>query len=319
MIELAGRTTLSAPHFIGIGAPRCGTTWVFKLLRLHPEVWMPWKEIHFFDSVDADTESGYRIQDRGFRFRTGWPYALRRIAAGAVPGARALTRRYFPLRAVQAPGLSWTARYFLGEASLRWYEDLFREGVRAGLKCGEITPAYFMLSSRGISDFAGALPQVRVFLLLRDPVEWAWSDLCKRVRASGRSPSDLSNEELIARCAVPTGRSRADFGSNLERWLHGFPRDRLLIGFHDEIRTDPEAFLDRLCAFIGVEPFPARLRGLLKAQVNSSARGAPMPAAVARYAAEQYRGESAAMARLLGASDVRAPEPRRYAASQGSP
>ena len=148
----------TAPHFVGIGAPRCGTTWIFKMLRMHPGVWMPWKEIHYFDSIDPDTNSGYDIRDRGFRLRAGWPAALRRLAVSSVPGAAAATRRWFPLRAMHAPGIGWTYRYFTGDASLAWYRGLFREGESAGLTCGEITPAYCMLSPRAIAGFATALP-----------------------------------------------------------------------------------------------------------------------------------------------------------------
>lgn len=39
------------PNFIGIGAQRCGTTWLTANLRTHPEVFIPpnRKEVHFFD------------------------------------------------------------------------------------------------------------------------------------------------------------------------------------------------------------------------------------------------------------------------------
>jgi hypothetical protein len=38
------------PNFLIIGAPRCGTTWLFKCLRQHPDVYMPdLKQLHFFD------------------------------------------------------------------------------------------------------------------------------------------------------------------------------------------------------------------------------------------------------------------------------
>ncbi len=297
--------TLSAPHFVGIGAPRCGTSWVFKMLRQHPQVWMPWKEIHFFDSLDPETDSGFQIQSRRFRFKKGWRYGLRRLAAGTIPGANAALRRWFPMKAVHAPGIRWTARYFLGDASLHWYEGLFREGARANLRCGEITPAYFMLSAQGIAGLARALPHARAFLLLRDPVDWAWSDLCKKVRGQGKDPSDLSDEELIAYCPVPTGHSRADFGSNLARWLEYFPREQLLIAFYEDIHSDPAAFFDRLCAFMGLDPFPALQRGLLKEQVNSSARGIPIPLAVERYAAEHFQVEAEMMAGLVGGATER--------------
>ncbi len=38
------------PNFLVIGGNRCGTTWIAKNLRLHPEIYMPSKkELHFFD------------------------------------------------------------------------------------------------------------------------------------------------------------------------------------------------------------------------------------------------------------------------------
>ena len=291
---------IDGPHFIGIGAPRCGTTWTFKMLRLHPDVWIPWKELHFFDSVDPDTDSGYVIQSRSFRFARGWSYVARRLAVRSIPGATPLMRRYFPLRAIHAPGYRWAFRYLFGTVSLTWYADLFREGRKAGFRCGEITPAYCMLSASAIRQFASVMPDVRVFLLLRHPLDWAWSDICKELRKTGMAPGQLSDTELIARCPVPTGRSRADFGSNLQRWMDNFPRDRLLIGFHDEIENEPRAFFERLCAFLGLRPPPSALAAQLRARVNSSARGLPMPAAVKQYAAARFVGEASKMASLAG-------------------
>lgn len=293
-------TVLRLPHFLGIGAPRCGTTWTFKMLRLHPQVWLPWKEMHFFDSMDPDTDSGYDIRSRAFRFSHGWHYALRRLALRSVPGGHALMRRHFPLRAFRAPGLRWTASYFLGQASLDWYQQLFAEGEAAGLRCGEITPAYFMLSEPAIRNLAQSLPGVRAFLLLRNPLQWAWSGMCKDVRAEGRDPLTLTEAEAIARCPVPSGRSRVDLGSNLRRWRANFPHEQLLVCFHEEIRRDPAAFLDRLCAFIGVDPYPAELRGLLASRVNSSARGIAVPPAIARYLAGRFRDETALVAEQVG-------------------
>lgn len=42
---------IGPPDYIGIGAPRAGSTWVHKLLASHPDVRrQPWgKELHFFD------------------------------------------------------------------------------------------------------------------------------------------------------------------------------------------------------------------------------------------------------------------------------
>ena len=37
------------PNFVVIGAMRSGTTSLYKYLQEHPDVFMPRKEIHFFD------------------------------------------------------------------------------------------------------------------------------------------------------------------------------------------------------------------------------------------------------------------------------
>ncbi len=52
------------PNFLGIGAPRCGTTWIHRLLESHPEVFVPRrKEIHFFD---LHYEKGIAWYERAF-------------------------------------------------------------------------------------------------------------------------------------------------------------------------------------------------------------------------------------------------------------
>lgn len=43
---------MTKPNFLGIGAQKSGTTWLYDILVNHPEVYMPRdkKEIHFFDN-----------------------------------------------------------------------------------------------------------------------------------------------------------------------------------------------------------------------------------------------------------------------------
>jgi hypothetical protein len=36
------------PYFIGLGAQKCGTSWIYANLDTHPEIHIPIKEIHFF-------------------------------------------------------------------------------------------------------------------------------------------------------------------------------------------------------------------------------------------------------------------------------
>lgn len=49
---------MARPNLLGIGAPRSGTTWLYKLLRSHPDIYLPSvvKEIHFFDRSNRSIE-----------------------------------------------------------------------------------------------------------------------------------------------------------------------------------------------------------------------------------------------------------------------
>ncbi len=51
MTKLPPLLNQQPPAFIGIGAMRCGTTWIAQRLREHPEIHIPadFKEIHYFD------------------------------------------------------------------------------------------------------------------------------------------------------------------------------------------------------------------------------------------------------------------------------
>jgi len=42
---------MTFPTFLGIGAEKCGTTWLHELLSTHPDIYLPTlrKEVHFFD------------------------------------------------------------------------------------------------------------------------------------------------------------------------------------------------------------------------------------------------------------------------------
>jgi len=44
--------TSTGPNFVGIGAQRSGTSWLYNCLNEHPDVFMPQKEVHYFDKLN---------------------------------------------------------------------------------------------------------------------------------------------------------------------------------------------------------------------------------------------------------------------------
>ena len=53
-------STCSEPTFFVLGCQRCGTTWIDKALRDHPEVYLPpQKQTYFFDQYEASGLESY--------------------------------------------------------------------------------------------------------------------------------------------------------------------------------------------------------------------------------------------------------------------
>jgi hypothetical protein len=183
--------SLRLPDFLGIGAPKAGTTWLHHNLAAHPDLFLPeGKEMHYFS-------------DHQFR------------------------------------GLLWYARQF---------EDA---GPR---RCGEITPGYAVLPRRDIERIARLIPRVRLLLLVRDPVDRAWSHaVMKLSRETGRSIDSISDEEFAAHFAGEHSTERGDYLRMIDNWTSVFSEDQLWIGSFDDLRDHPTELLVSVFDHLGVK------------------------------------------------------------------
>ncbi len=181
------------PNFIGIGAPKAGTTWFFRCLNDHPEVFMaPIKETNFFDYAN--------IEGR----------------------------------------LNEYERHFMGA-------DKF-------LAIGEISTRY-LTSKYAPERIKNIIPQVRLFVSLRNPIDQIYSHYWHLLRQNfhqwDRSKVPHSFEEALERYPERL-LEPAYYYKHLKRWLSYFDRTQLLIIFFDDIRNKPFNVLKSLYKFIGV-------------------------------------------------------------------
>ena len=158
----------------------------------------------------------------------------------------------------------------------------------------------------------------KLIAVLRNPAERAYSawnmwhsfesrDDRDSRRADPRSFSQAVAEEL----ASPDGQAHLHFhylaqgryADHLERWLEHFRRDDLLVLEHANMSRDLPAFLDEICAFLGVDRFdPAAVRDLARTRHWAGPRRARTEddeATLARLRAF-YALHDAALARFLG-------------------
>jgi hypothetical protein len=273
------------PDFIGIGAQKAGTTWLFEQLDRHPEVWMaPIKEMHYFDrSLKYASPS---------RMATDAPLA-RLFGRGA--HNREFRTKLFNqvgknLRRPSWKRLRWDARYFFGTCSDEWYASLFRDG--AGKVTGEITPSYAILDRVEVAHIRDLKPDLKILFLIRNPIERAWS-FVRFNRVHGESIDFLK-----AYLDEPRMTIRNDYLATLDAWGEFFPPEQFFTGFYDDVVARPGELLRSIFDFLGISGMELPSERI-EAVVNPSVR-AEIPPEVKSHLQEMCRPEIEQLSERLG-------------------
>jgi len=276
------------PDFVGIGAQKAGTTWLSHNLQLHPDVWMPKnRELHYFDDRIRDPRNPV---SRFYRRITGEGQVYRRWRRQVRSRLRSHSKRL--------PGrdLLWDLKYYAGAPGDGWYASLFEKG-RGKVK-GEITPAYSTLSVEGVARVHTLVPEAKIILMMRNPIERAWSQFVMRLDKSGNKDSGLArHDKLLQNVDREGSRSRTDYLQTLENWTRFYPDERIFVGFLEDIYFHPDELLGNAYRFLGVDA-SFRPQGIgEKIHARSAGR---MTSDAAVYLAGLYREELSRLSEHFG-------------------
>ncbi|HSH59754.1 MAG TPA: sulfotransferase [Acidimicrobiales bacterium] len=207
-----------------------------------------------------------------------------------------------------------SARWCKGEA---WYRAHFPSRLRRSVEqrlrgrtpvSFEASPNYLFHPGAPVRA-AQLLPDAKLVVLLRNPVDRAFSHFQHEVRAGRetlsfeealeREPERLEGQE--ERMAVdPCFRSftwerfsyvsRGRYAEQLERWLQFYPRDRLLVVPSEKLYADPAATYRRLVAFLELpEWMPAAFRNHSYGSASATPSVASqLPAGTRRWLEERF-------------------------------
>ncbi len=208
---------MAFPDFFVIGAPKAGTTALHAALATHPQLFLSSvKEPKFF-----------LFDDHG----------------------------QAPPRPT-GPGDAHSAQEWVWRRDQ--YEGLFADAA-PGLLRGESTPFY-------LSDFPAqerlreAVPDARLVAVLRDPVDRAYSNWA-HLWADGLEPE----ADFLTACELEDEREAAGwarfwryrrlgrYGEQLEHLYSLFPPEQVHLLRYKDLVDAPEATVDGICAFLGVE------------------------------------------------------------------
>ena len=183
------------PTFLGIGSMRCGSTWLYEVLKLHPDVRMSdCKEMDFF------------FMPQMLQHDLGWYAAHFAPSNGSEPK---------PVR-------------------------------------GEISPRYARLKAWQVNRIAELLPDLRIILTVRHPIERVWSQtLYDFGRLQGRDIGKIGSAGFLRQLERARTRFSSDYLRIIKIWTKAFGQKALHVSLFDQLREDPDTYVNGILRHIG--------------------------------------------------------------------
>jgi hypothetical protein len=279
------------PDFLGIGAQKCGTTWLYANLLCREDIWLPpVKELHYFDCDPSYPSVSYLASKK---------LVSRLFGNSAVDiAARKFlkTRAKNFLRRADWRKLPWESRFLFGHYDDDWYASLFKEG-RDKIK-GEITPSYSVLDSKDVKKIQTLMPEVKIIYIIRNPIDRTWSHL--RFHNNRLKIKDLQTfTEFENFVNSPSVVLKGNYLRTMEIWRNCFPPKQFFVGFYDDLKMEPEKFLVEILKFLGAESSSKYLKRDFSRRVYASPKQ-EFPDEFKRYLAQKYYKQIALLSEMLG-------------------
>jgi len=225
------------PDFLIVGPQRTGTTWLFHNLKSHPEIFLPKeKELYYFSTLGMPDH-------RRFRFAHLEDYLQ---AMGDTPKTT-LKKNY---------------------DSLRKAGRLYSPRVR-----GEATASYAALPEEVIREIALLNPEMKAILMVRDPVDRAWSHARKDLTPDSRLPREIDPEALSRLLFKDEQRGLALYRTLIENWKRHLQPGHLFVGAFDSIASEPRNLIAAIHGFLGVATGTQKLGRHLCDRINPAPPG----------------------------------------------
>lgn len=226
-------------------------------------------------------------------------------AQPAVMAAREKEVHFFDLQYHR--GLGWYRSHFPTTVAVR-----ARVASATSVAVGEASP-YYLFHPGVPGRVAACLPEARFIVLVRNPVERAYSHY-RHERGLGHEPLEFEQalEAEQERLAGEEARlvederyasfphrhfsyfARGCYADQLRRWFDRFPRDRFLVLASETLFSQPEATVRRVLDFLGVTTGDVSL----PRRSQRSPRPSP-PSAVRAALLHRYAQPNADLARLV--------------------
>ncbi len=269
------------PNLLFIGAQKAGTSWVASALNLHDDIWVPpAKEIHYFDTLEADQE----------KFRLFFRKHHREIYTNPEKFAE---------------DKSWWTNFLNNrDGSEYWYGSLYpAEGYKY---CVDATPSYSVFGPEQIKSIAKLLPDARILFVMRNPIQRAWSQLCYETEFDPSDPEipddkyghpgradggvqGMKSEDIQGFLSHPRNVFRTGYWRTMVHWEYYFPRNRIHYGFYEDIFSDPVGEMGRILRFLELEIDNIDIESFKDRYINKTEKPYEVPDDIRLFLVEKHK------------------------------
>ena len=153
-------------------------------------------------------------------------------------------------------------------------------------------------------------PNIKLVLILREPISRAFSQYTMHLHKNGRTLDDVTDGEILEHFENEALMSLKDIESNTKRYhvaegyydeilayiLSKFKRENVFIAISEEIRADEQAYYNQIMRFVGSD----KEVQIKEADVHCGEYARTIPITVSRRLHEIYRSHNEGLYRLLG-------------------
>ena len=226
---------MTKTFILGVGAQKGGTTWLHRQLNSNSNIDFGFrKEYHVFDAIEDDKNHKSSKQSKnGFRDR--------RINKILKEHKRGILGRNLGSQRKKAQNLALELAFIDNvEHYFDYFDYLYLKNDHIDA-VGDITPNYALLKEKSFTLIREGLEtrgfDVKVFFLMRDPVERAWSAARMRQRNMRDDKKATFDQFAFMEKAIKDGPTR--YKSQYERTIHEleqtFKQDQIYYGFYESL------------------------------------------------------------------------------------
>jgi len=258
--------------FLGAGAMKAGTTWLYAMLDKHPDIYFSdEKEVHYFAQVHG-VQDALSIENRIRRFRR-FASSLR---------ADSYNSRWVRRR------LDWFSRWMNEPIDDAWYASLFKH--RKNQKyVADFSNLTALIGDAGWQHVKNVAGEVKVIYIMRDPLKRLWSHVKFHAQYTGRANllATMTAKEYLAEARAQHLWQNTEYGKIVTTMKRNLSDDQLMLVFFEDIHADPLGWLRRLEQFLGVKPAEYDAKRLSE-RINTSTDVA-MPEFFPRLFSDDFR------------------------------